>query len=298
MADRVRIAAHAKLNLFLRILSREAPSGYHQIETAFALLELADDLVVTRTPADVTLSVEGPASDLGPPEQNLAVRAARAMLDATGRKFGVAIELTKRIPVRAGLGGGSSDAAAVLHAVNALAHNAVPRPEVLRLGVQLGADVAFFASGAAAALAWGRGERLFRVEPPPAAPALVAVPPLTIATTEAYRWWDELHPSPPARGPVLLDAPAFTTWGSVGRLGGNDFEIPVFGKHPPLRELFERLAQTHPYWVRLAGSGSTVAAVYASEALRDDAGMMLGEKRQGLLKTATRALPAPGPEPA
>ena len=136
------------------------------------------------------------------------------------------------------------------------------------------------------------------MEPPPAAPALVAVPPLTIATTEAYRWWDELHPSPPARGPVLLDAPAFTTWSSVGRLGGNDFEIPVFGKHPPLRELFERLAQTHPYWVRLAGSGSTVAAVYASEALRDDAGMLLGEKRQRLLKTATRALPAPGPEPA
>ncbi|HEY6208059.1 MAG TPA: 4-(cytidine 5'-diphospho)-2-C-methyl-D-erythritol kinase [Gemmatimonadales bacterium] len=296
MADRVRVAAHAKLNLFLRILCREAPSDYHQVETAFALLELADDLVVTRTPADVTLSVEGPA-DLGPPEQNLAVRAARALLDATGRKFGVAVELTKRIPVRAGLGGGSSDAAAVLHAVNALAHNAVPHPEVLRIGAQLGADVAFFASGAAAALAWGRGERLFRVEPPPAAPALIAVPPVTIATPEAYRWWDELHPSPPARGPVLLDAPAFTTWGSVGRLGGNDFEIPVFGKHPPLRELFERLAQTHPYWVRLSGSGSAVAAVYASETLRDDAAMMLGEKRQRLIKTATRALPAPGPAP-
>ena len=83
MVDRVRIAAHAKLNLFLRILSREAPSGYHQIETAFALLELADDLVVTRTPVDVTLSVEGPASDLGPPEQNLAVRA-RAIPGTSG----------------------------------------------------------------------------------------------------------------------------------------------------------------------------------------------------------------------
>ena len=152
--ERVRIAAHAKLNLLLRILAREAPSGYHQIETAFALLELADELVVTRTANGVTLAVEGP--DLGPVEDNLAVRAARVVLDATDRKFGVAIELTKRIPVRAGLGGGSSDAAAALHAVNALAGDAVPRHELLHFAARLGADVAFCASGAPAAVEIGR----------------------------------------------------------------------------------------------------------------------------------------------
>src|SRR3989449_3796109 len=160
--DRVRIAAHAKLNLLLRILAREAPAGgagrgYHQIETAFALLELADELVVTRTKSGVTLTVHGP--DLGPPEANLAVRAARAALEATGSTFGVAIELTKRIPVRAGLGGGSSDAAAALHAVNALVSTAVPRPELLHYGVRLGADVAFFASGVPAAVPRGPGQR-------------------------------------------------------------------------------------------------------------------------------------------
>ena len=296
--DRVRIAAHAKLNLLLRILAREAPSGYHQIETAFALLELADELVVSRT-ADgggVTLAVEGP--DLGPVEDNLAVRAARVVLDATDRKFGVAIGLTKRIPVRAGLGGGSSDAAAALHAVNALAGDAVPRHELLHFAARLGADVAFCASGAPAAVAWGRGERLFRLAPPPAAPALVAVPPpsLAVATPDAYRWWDDMHLEPPARGPVVLDAAAFATWGSIGRLGGNDFEVPVFGKHPGLRALYEKLAQTHPYWVRLCGSGGAVAAVYSSERLRDDAAMMLGEKQQQLIKTSTRAAAAPGPE--
>ena len=104
MTSAVRIAAHAKINLFLRILAREI-SGYHQIETAFALLELADALDVRRTDSGVTLEVEGP--DLGPMEDNLAVRAARAVLEATGNRFGVAIRLTKRIPVRAGLGGGS-----------------------------------------------------------------------------------------------------------------------------------------------------------------------------------------------
>ena len=298
MTDAVRVAAHAKLNLLLRILAREAAAGYHQIETAFALLELTDELVVTRTASGVALTVHGP--DLGAPEQNLAVRAARAVLEATGLKFGVALELTKRIPVRSGLGGGSSDAAAALHAVNALADNAVPRHELLHFATRLGADVAFFASGAPAALAWGRGERLFRLPAPPAAPALVALalPPIAVATPDAYGWWDEMHPEPAPRGPLLLDADAFTGWGSVGRLGGNDFEIPVFGKHPPLRALYERLAGTHPYWVRLCGSGSAVAAVYANARLRDDAAMVLGEKHQQLIKTDTRAVVAPGPEPA
>ena len=109
MTTAVRVAAHAKINLFLRILARES-SSHHQIETAFALLELADALEVRRVDSGVALEVEGP--DLGPVEENLAVRAARAVLDATGNKFGVALRLTKRIPVRAGLGGGSADAAA------------------------------------------------------------------------------------------------------------------------------------------------------------------------------------------
>src|SRR5258705_652405 len=196
MTSAVRIAAHAKINLFLRILARDG-SGYHQIETAFALVDLADDLEVRRIDSGVTLEVEGP--DLGPVADNLAVRAARAVLEATGNKFGVALQLRKRIPVRAGLGGGSSDAAAALHAVNALAGNAVPRAEVLQLATRLGADVAFFASGAPAAVAWGRGERLFQLPPLPAAPALVAVPPIGIATPDAYRWWDEVHGTPEPR---------------------------------------------------------------------------------------------------
>ena len=293
--DRVRTPAHAKVNLFLRILAREASAGYHQIETAFALLELADELVVTRTPRGVTLEVEGP--DLGPAEENLAVRAAHAVLQATGGTFGVALALTKRIPIRAGLGGGSSDAAAALHAVNALAGGAVPRHELLHFAARLGADVAFLASGAPAALAWGRGERLFRLVPPPAAPALVAVPPVAVATADAYRWWDEMGGEAAARGPVVLETDAFAGWGSVGRLGGNDFELAVFGRQPALRALFERLAGTHPYWVRLCGSGSAVAAVYASERLRDDAAQIVGEKQQRLIRTSTRAEAAPGPEP-
>ncbi len=293
-AAALRVAAHAKVNLFLRILARET-SGFHQIETAFALLELADELIVRRTSSGVDLQVEGP--DLGPTDENLAVRAARSVLDATGNRFGVAITLTKRIPVRAGLGGGSSDAAAALHAVNALAGNAVPRHELLQFAARLGADVAFFAGGAALALAWGRGERQFRLPAAPALPALIAVPAIQVATPDAYKWWDHGNPSPAPRGPVTLDAEALSSWGSIGRLGGNDFEATVFGKHPELRALYERVAETGPVWVRLCGSGSAVAAVYKKESERDDAGRRLGEKQQRIIKTATRATVAAPPHP-
>jgi len=294
----VRVAAHAKINLFLRVLARET-SGFHQIETAFALLELADELTVRRTDSGVTLEVEGP--DVGPSDENLAVRAARMVLDATGNRFGVAIKLTKRIPVRAGLGGGSSDGAAALHAVNALAGNAVPRHELQHFAARLGADVAFFASGAALALAWGRGERQFRMPAPPSLPALVAIPPVQVATPDAYAWWDEQNRSPSpassARGPVTLDADALATWGSIGRLGGNDFEGIVFAKHPDVRTLYERMAETGPIWVRLCGSGSAIAAVYKKESERDDAVQRLGEKRQRLIKTMTRSIVSDGPQP-
>lgn len=288
----VRLAAHAKINLFLRILARET-SGYHQIETAFALLDLADELVARRTAEKGEVTLETDAPDLGPVDLNLAVRGARAVLDATGGTFGVALALTKRIPVQAGLGGGSSDAAAALHAVNALAGGAVPRHELLHLAARLGADVPFFASGAAVALAWGRGERLYRLAAPPAAPALVAVPPLRVATPDAYRWWDAMHPAPTARGPVVLDAEALATWGSIGRMGGNDFELPVFGKIPELRALYEKVAGTRPYWVRLCGSGSAVAAVYKNERERDDAAAQLGRRAQLVIRTATRATATP-----
>jgi 4-diphosphocytidyl-2C-methyl-D-erythritol kinase len=96
---------------------------------------------------------------------------------------------------------------------------------------------------------------------------------------------------------VTLDAEALSTWGSIGRLGGNDFEAVVFGKHPELRALYERVAATGPVWVRLSGSGSAVAAVYKKERERDDAVQRLGEKQQRLIKTTTRSTVSDGPQP-
>src|SRR6185503_4142944 len=181
------IAAHAKANLYLRILSRET-SGFHSIETLFTLLELADEVTVETTNGGVELTVDG--AETGPADENLATRAARLVLSATGERCGVRIHLLKRIPVRAGLGGGSSDGAATLHAVNAVLGNPVPRHEILQMATHLGSDVPFLASGAPLALGWGRGERLFRVPAPPNAPVLLAIPPIGVSTPEAYALHD------------------------------------------------------------------------------------------------------------
>lgn len=290
--ERVRIAAHAKANLFLRVLARE-DTGYHAIETLFTLLDLADELRAERRPEGIELVVRG--ADTGPTERNLAYRAADLLLEATGRRFGVRIELEKRIPVQAGLGGGSSDAAAALHAVNALAGTVVPRHEIIQYAARLGSDVPFFASGAAFGLGWGRGERLLRLPAPPGAAVLLVVPPFGESTQDAYAHLAAARQLEPRRGAVALDLDALATWGSIGRLGGNDFESVLFGRRPELKAAFERLAETGPFLARLAGSGSALLAVYRNAAQRDDAALRLGERDYRLIKTATRAEAAPGP---
>jgi 4-diphosphocytidyl-2-C-methyl-D-erythritol kinase len=275
-ADAVTVAAPAKLNLFLRVLARES-DGYHSLETLFCLVSLADTVVAARREERV-VSIEVEGADVGPPEQNLASRAAALVLEATGHPFGVHLKLTKRIPVRAGLGGGSSDAAAALHAVNALAGGAVPRHDLLQFGARLGSDVPFFVTGAPLALAWGRGERLFRLPPLPAAPALLVAPPVGIDTSEAYRWVDATRVADARRGAVALDLDALSRWGDIGRMAGNDFESPAFERMPGLRAAFEALAGTHPLVCRMSGSGSALFAVYRSARDRDDARLMLGRK--------------------
>jgi len=288
----LRIAAHAKANLFLRVLARE-DDGFHGLETLFVLLDLADELAIERRDAPgVTISCE---ADVGPPERNLAVRAAAAMLAAIGQPFGVHLTLTKRIPVQGGLGGGSADAAAALTLVNRLAGDPVPRHEVLQIAAKLGSDVPFLATGAPLALAWGHGERLLRLPPLPAAPALLLSPPVGIPTGEAYAWVDAARAGLGRRGAVAYDLDALASWGSIGRLAGNDFESPVFGQQPLIRAAFEALCGTNPLLCRMTGSGSTLLAIYRTDRDRDDAAEQLGRRHGRALPTRTLAQVAPGP---
>jgi len=158
----VRIAAPAKVNLFLRVFDRR-PDGYHALETLFQAIDLADEVRLERVDAGVELVVVG--ADLGPSEENLAHRAASALLSAARVSGGVRIELTKRIPAGAGLGGGSSDAAAVLKGVAVLYE--IPTGEGLLRGIaaRLGSDVPFFLGRSPLAAGRDRGDVLEPFEP-------------------------------------------------------------------------------------------------------------------------------------
>jgi 4-diphosphocytidyl-2-C-methyl-D-erythritol kinase len=272
----VSLSAWAKINLFLRVLSRDE-DGYHSLETLLCLVSLADTLRAERREGHgVTIEVVG--ADVGPPQENLAVRAASRVLEATGNRFAIHLTLTKRIPVRAGVGGGSSDAAAALHAANRLAGDAVPRHELLQFAAHLGSDIPFFFTGAPLALAWGRGERILRLPPLPSSPALLLTPQIAITTADAYGWIDAARQSAGRRGAVALDLDALSRWGDIGRMAGNDFESPVFGRYSEIRAAFEALVTTRPLVCRMSGSGSTLFAIYRSPRDRDDAVMMLGRK--------------------
>ena len=253
----VRVLAHAKVNLYLRILAREA-SGYHQIETIFLRLALADEVMVRTGVGGRTLDCRG--ADLGPMERNIAWRAAMALRDAGGPDT-FEIEIDKRIPVGAGLGGGSADAAAVLRALTSLSKKPLPDEQLLALAATLGADVPFLTSNAVMALAWGRGERMLTLDPPPSLPVGLLVPPFPISTADAYAWLDAPNHAPPP-APRLWRSDDFVGWPAIASLSHNDFEGVVSARHPEVSELVRVLRWMGASPAMMSGSGSTVFGVF------------------------------------
>ena len=226
------------------MLAREA-DGYHGIETLFCLVSLADTLRAERREGrGVTIEVAGRTRVRRRKTSRCARRRWCWTRPGTGSR--VHLTLTSESPCGAGLGGGSSDAAAALLAVNRLAGGAVPRHELLQFAARLGSDVPFFLTGAPLALGWGHGERLLRSPALPAAPALLLTPPIGVATAEAYGWVDAARQSAGRRGAVALDLDALSRWGDIGRMAGNDFESPVFAARPEIRAAFEALVGTRP----------------------------------------------------
>jgi len=272
-----RTVAQAKLNLFLHVLAREA-SGYHQLETLFCRLELGDEVTVRTDLRGRSLDCSGeaiPVGGLGPVERNLAWRAALAFSDAAGWPNDWAIDVTKRIPVGGGLGGGSADGAAVLRCLNALAPVPLPSERLLALAAGLGADVPYLTVDHPLVLAWGRGERMIALPPLPARPVTLVCFPFGVATPDAYGWIDAERASP-ATAPAARHLDDFTTWQRVSAHARNDFEKVVARHHPEVARAvgtLRRDASTDPAaFALLTGSGSTVALVSAASADHDRAG--------------------------
>lgn len=258
MGDACEIAAPAKTNLWLRILGKRG-DGYHEIETRMVSLGLADRLRLKwRDGEGIAMRCSDPGLPTG--ENNLVVKAVRALEARTGRRFDVAIDLEKHIPHGAGLGGGSSDAAAVLRALNGMASLALSETELAEVGATVGSDVPFFVYGRACNCR-GRGEI---VEPlsdgdaPPPLRVFLHKPAFGIAASWAYRHYAESV----EHGGFSYGAQEFP-WGAMV----NDLERPVFGKFPVLGEMKSwLLAQPGVCAALLSGSGSTMLAVLEASA--------------------------------
>jgi len=248
--------APAKLNLFLHVIGRR-PDGYHLLQTAFRFIDYGDELsLAVRADGDIrrVTPLEGV-----PAELDLTVRAARALQRATGCRKGVDIGIVKRLPLGGGLGGGSSDAATTLIALNRLWRVGLSRDHLQRIALTLGADVPVFVFGENA-FAEGVGERLQPLALPPAW-YLVLVPELAVSTAEIFAAVEL------TRNTNAITIAAF----SVGQ-GHNDLEPVVSRRYPQVARHLEWL---HRYGdARMTGSGACVFCAFASE---EQARRVLGE---------------------
>lgn len=260
----VEVAAPGKVNLGLRVAARRG-DGFHEIDTVFARLDHGDRLRVRLEPAAGVHGIVhdergGPPSDAALPPMtadNLAWRAADAWLRASGATIGVHVELWKRLPVAAGLGGGSSDAGAVLRALAQLLPSS--GTEVETVAAELGSDVPFFASGRASARGRGRGERLRPFDLP--ARWLVLVNPGTpVAVADAYRALVGFGP------PVDWDAVEAAWRQGAAPRWRNDLQHGVFGFAPEVRTAWSSLREAGLAAPLLSGSGASCFALADDEA--------------------------------
>jgi len=244
----MQVAAHAKINWSLRVIGKRA-DGYHDIETLFQTISLHDLLTIEKSDR-LTLTCSDPS--IPTDDTNLVIRAARA-IGATAR-----IHLEKRIPAGGGLGGGSSDAAAILSAFNR------KDPQI---ALSLGSDVPFFLHGGTA-YATGRGEKIEALPRVAPVPLLLLFPEERVLTAQAYAI---LRRFSPPLGLQRLRAMIDDNLLDHATELINDFEEPVFAKFPHLHALKTRLYEEGAAWAAMSGSGSTIAGAFRSQVDRDRA---------------------------
>jgi 4-diphosphocytidyl-2-C-methyl-D-erythritol kinase len=255
-AGAIVIRAPAKLNLYLEVLHRR-PDGYHAIDTLMVGVSLYDRLTFQEEKSrKIVLDSDHPTLSTGP--DNLICRAATLLQQRTGYQHGARIRLRKRIPLAAGLAGGSTDAAAALLGLNRLWRTGWTAPELAALGAELGSDVPFFFYTPAA---WctGRGEQ---VEPLPLGRRLwfvLACPPVGLATADVYRCL--VPPASPRSGADIRQAVTAGDVEAIGQALWNRLEEAAFTLCPAVARLRERLQRLQPAGQLMSGSGSSVFAL-------------------------------------
>ena len=287
-ARSARVRALAKVNLELRVLGHR-PDGYHELRTVFQTISLADtiDIAFTRarrTSISVTADVEIPGG-------NIMERAAALALDAMGTAGRVEMRLKKRIPMGAGLGGGSSDAAAVLLALPVLAGKILAPARLLELAAELGSDVPFFLLGGTA-VGLGRGTEIYPLPDRPAGYVALIAPGIHVSTAEAYR--DLGRPeltSGAAQSIISVFQSSVWEQGQcpAESLGHNDFEVVVFEKHPRLRAFKRQLERLGATPAMLSGSGSALFGVFGERGQARRACELLGKEQALPVRFVSRA---------
>ncbi|SFD99930.1 4-(cytidine 5'-diphospho)-2-C-methyl-D-erythritol kinase [Nitrosomonas sp. Nm166] len=260
--------APAKLNLFLHVVGRRQ-DGYHLLQTVFRFIDFSDQLSF-KLRADDTIKLHNPIAGV-PEDIDLCTRAAKLLKQKTDTGQGVDIFLQKRIPMGGGLGGGSSDAATTLLALNHLWKLNLSKDQLLELGLQLGADVPVFIFGQNA-FAQGIGEKLAAIELPPAW-YLVLIPSIQVSTAEIFAS-KEL-----TRNTLPIKIPPFSVW-----QGHNDLEVVVCRTHPEVAKCLEWLKRLENTTItRMSGSGACVFAEFTTEWAAQNAFKQIPDDMRGFV---------------
>ena len=260
----ISLRAFAKINLSLRITDVR-PDGFHGVQTILQAIDLFDRVTCTdaRGPFQIQCDAPGVPTD----ETNLVWKAAASLWEAAGRKGpprDTVVALQKHIPLQAGLGGASSDAAAALLGLRKLWNMRVTDEHIRALAAHIGSDVPFFFTGGTA-LGLGRGDEVYPLEQLPRYWVVLAIPPVGVATKDGYRWFDEDRKSG-REGfvPVRSKNPSRPLFPNVPLI--NDLEAPVAARHSVIGQLKQRLTDRGALIAAMSGSGSTVFGVFGSTA--------------------------------
>lgn len=283
---RVEVKAYAKVNLDLRLRGLRS-DGFHNVQTVLQSVALADVLSFERVAGPLVLECDNPGVPSG--ERNLAWRAAVATWRALGRvgePEGIRIAVRKYIPLQAGLGGGSADAAAVVWASQKIWAQALPTAVEHKVLAGLGADVPFFRQGGTM-MGVGRGDELIELPDLPSYATVIVVPSVGVATPEAYRWFDERHPDGAGSDPMAWPATS-AVWPSWLPTCVNDFEEVVVERHPEIGACLAALTREGAVLARLSGSGSAVFGLF--EVAQDAVAAAQALRRSGLAVIETTTI--------
>ena len=254
----IELFSHAKINLRLDVLRKRA-DGYHDIRTVFQKVSLGDELRIAISKRGIAVTCDHPQVPTN--EDNLAYQAAQSMLNQYHIKDGVSIDIKKNIPVAAGLGGGSSNAASTLMGVNQLFGLGATKQELMKTGSTLGADVPFFIFGNAA-LATGIGDRLETIEVNPKLWLLLITPDIPISTSWAYRNFRMGL----TNKPINITIPCCINYLSeIMSILSNDLEKVVIPRYPIIQKIKDELINKGAKGSLMSGSGSTVFGIFPSE---------------------------------